>query len=117
MVRAVSAHDQRKALELYEDLLSLKEAPMRILYLLAREFNHIYQVKCLHEAGQNQKEIAAAVGLPPFTMRNYIPLAGQYEKQQLKSILEAFTGAETDVKTGRLNDRLAVELMLMQHSG
>ncbi|MBR0396768.1 MAG: DNA polymerase III subunit delta [Eubacterium sp.] len=116
MVRAVGAHNQRRALELYEDLLSLKEQPMRILYLLAREFNVIYQVKCLSEAGQNQKEIAAKAGVPPFAVRNYMPLAKQYEKKYLESVLEAFTEAETDVKTGRLNDRLAVELMLIRYS-
>ena len=89
---------------------------MRILYLLAREFNVIYQVKCLSEAGQNQKEIAAKAGVPPFAVRNYMPLAKQYEKKYLESVLEAFTEAETDVKTGRLNDRLAVELMLIRYS-
>ena len=117
MVRAVGAHDQRKALELYEDLLSLKEPPMRILYLLAREFNLIYQVKCLYEAGQNQKAIAQTAGVPPFAVRNYLTQATNYESGQLISIIETFTEAETDVKTGKLNDRLAVELMLIRHSG
>ena len=45
MVRAVSEKKQKKALGLYYDLLALKEPPMRILYLLARQFNLILQVK------------------------------------------------------------------------
>ena len=39
MIRAVTEKKQRKALDLYQDLLALKEPPMRILFLLARQFN------------------------------------------------------------------------------
>ena len=38
MVRAVTEKNQKKALELYYDLLTLKEPPMRILFLLAKQF-------------------------------------------------------------------------------
>ena len=41
MIRAVTEKNQKKALDLYYDLLSLKEPPMRILFLLARQFNLI----------------------------------------------------------------------------
>ena len=37
MVQAVAEQNQQKALELYYDLLFLKEPPMRILFLLARQ--------------------------------------------------------------------------------
>ena len=45
MIRAVTEKKQRKALDLYQDLLALKEPPMRILFLLARQFNLLLQVK------------------------------------------------------------------------
>ena len=38
MVEAVAAKQQKQALDYYYDLLALKEPPMRILYLLARQF-------------------------------------------------------------------------------
>ena len=38
MIDAISAKNQKKALDLYYDLLALKEAPMRILFLIARQF-------------------------------------------------------------------------------
>ena len=58
MIRAVTEKNQKKALELYYDLLSLKEPPMRILFLLARQFNLIMQVKELSAAGHDQSSIA-----------------------------------------------------------
>ena len=38
MVEAVAEKQQKKALDYYYDLLALKEPPMRILYLLTRQF-------------------------------------------------------------------------------
>ena len=47
MVSAIVNRQPRKAMDLYEDLLTLKEPPMRILFLIARQFNQLLQVKDL----------------------------------------------------------------------
>ena len=41
MVAAIVAGNTKKAMDLYEDLLTLKEPPMRILFLIARQFNQL----------------------------------------------------------------------------
>lgn len=116
MVRAVSEKKQKKALGLYYDLLALKEPPMRILYLLARQFNLILQVKELQESGCDQRTMVSRTGLAPFVVKNYIPMARKYSAEELRSAVEDFTQTETDVKTGRLNDVLSVELMIVKYS-
>ena len=116
MVRAVSEKKQKKALGLYYDLLALKEPPMRILYLLARQFNLILQVKELQESGCDQRTMASRTGLAPCVVKNYIPMARKYSAEELRSAVEDFTQTETDVKTGRLNDVLSVELMIVKYS-
>ncbi len=50
MPNAIAEKRQKTALDLYYDLLALKEPPMRILYLITRQFNLLMQVKDL----QNQ---------------------------------------------------------------
>ena len=116
MVRAVTEKRQREALQLYYDLLALKEPPMRILYLMGRQFNQLLLVKTMLEEGTDQKTIASRMGLAPFVVRNLIPLARGFSLEGLEQAVEDFTAAETDVKTGRLNDELSVELMLMKYS-
>lgn len=116
MIRAVTERRQKEALQLYYDLLALKEPPMRILYLMARQFNQLLLVKTMLEEGMDQKTIAARAGLAPFVVRNLLPLARRFSVRELEEILETFTGAETDVKTGKLNDELSVELMLIRCS-
>ena len=64
MMNAIAEKKQKKAMELYYDLLTLKEPPMRILFLLARQFNILLQVKELKRKGHDNKSIGEAVGLP-----------------------------------------------------
>jgi len=43
MINAIADKKQREALDLYYDLLALKEPPMRILFLIARQCNMLLQ--------------------------------------------------------------------------
>lgn len=56
MIDAISAKNQKKALDLYYDLLALKEAPMRILFLIARQFQNLLLIKACQ-----QKDILLSV--------------------------------------------------------
>ena len=51
MINNVAMKKQREALRLYDDLLTLKEPAMRILYLIARQFNTLLQIKELAVQG------------------------------------------------------------------
>lgn len=116
MVRAVADRNQKKALALYEDLLALKEPPMRILFLLARQFRHLMQTKEMLAEGKGQQEIGKTLGVPGFAAKNYINCAKGYEMEVLRHAVEDFTSAEEDVKNGRLGDTLSVELLIIQYS-
>ena len=45
MVNAIAEHNQRRALDLYYDLLTLKEPPMRIMYLITRQFQILLHLR------------------------------------------------------------------------
>ena len=66
MVNAVADKNQRRALDLYYDLIALKEPPMRILFLMIRQYRILFQVKALLKQGYGRKEIASKAGLHPF---------------------------------------------------
>lgn len=112
MVAAIAGRQTRKAMDLYEDLLTLKEPPMRILFLIARQFNQILQVKELMEKGMDRGTIASKLKLQPFVAGKTMPQARQFSREQLFSYVNSCIEAEEAVKTGRLSDRLAVELLI-----
>ena len=109
MVDNIVGKRQEKALDLYYDLLALKEPPMRILFLIARQFRILYLVKGLRSQGYGQKAIASKAGIPEFAVRKNLAQAEKLPVGKLKGAVADCVQAEEDVKTGRLNDRLAVE--------
>lgn len=116
MVEAVAAKQQKQALDYYYDLLALKEPPMRILYLLARQFKLLMEVKELSGRGYDKPQIAKTAGLHPFVAGKYIKQCRSFSKEELRSIMEEAANTEEMVKTGRLNDRMSVELFIVKYS-
>ena len=116
MVEAVAVKQQKKALNYYYDLLALKEPPMRILYLLARQFKLLLEVKDLCGKGYEKSQIAKTVGLHPFVAGKYIQQCRTFSREELRSIMEEAVNTEEMVKTGRLNDMMSVELFIVKYS-
>lgn len=116
MVDSVANKQQRKALDYYYDLIALKEPPMRILFLLVRQFKLLLEVKELDKRGYAKKDIATMVGIMPFVVGKYQEQAKTFRRSMLREIIEYGVDLEESVKTGRLNDTLAVELFIMKYS-
>lgn len=112
MITAIAARQTRKAMDLYEDLLTLKEPPMRILFLIARQFNQILQVKELAGKGLEKGAIGSKLKLQPFVAGKIMVQAKAFSREQILSYVDLCVDAEEGVKTGRLQDRLAVELLI-----
>ena len=116
MVRAVTEKNQKRALDLYYDLLTLREPPMRILFLLAKQFRQICLTKKMSQEGLSQTEIASKLGVPSFVVRNLASCARSYTVEELENAVRDFVDAEEAVKTGTLGDVLSVELLIVKYS-
>ena len=104
-------------MRLYYDLLTLKEPAMRILFLLARQFNLLLQVRELKKKGYPVKTIGENVGLPGFIAGKYVNQAAKFSTKDLRQAVTDCVEAEEAVKTGKMNDVLSVELLLIRYSG
>ena len=107
---------QRKALDLYYELLALKEPPMRILIFAGQAVPDFIHVQSLQKKRYGKKEIAAKAGLHPFAAGKYMEQTRYFKSEELRAVLEESADLEERVKTGRLTDTLAVELFLVKYS-
>ena len=117
MIQAITEKNQKKALNLYADLLEMKEPPMRILFLIARQFNQLLQLKSLSAQGMEKGEMAKKAGVPPFALGKYLAQCRKFASPILKKAVEDCIETEELVKTGRLGDQIGVELLIMKYSG
>lgn len=113
MIHAIADRQQKKALDLYYDLLALKEPPMRILFLIARHCNLLLQTKELKTKGYDKKAIGSKIGLAPFIAGKYVTQASRFKTMELKHAVARCIEAEEAVKTGKINDILSVELLIL----
>ena len=116
MIDEMTLGHQKKAMDIYYDLISQKEPPMRILYLISRQFNQLFQIQELGRLGYSRDRIAQQIGAQGFVVRKGQDLARRFESGRLKEAVQDCIAAETDVKTGKLSDRMAVELMIVKYS-
>lgn len=86
---------------------------MRILFLIARQCNMLLQTKELKSRGHDQRSIASSLGVPPFVAGKYLTQAARFKTNVLKAAVVKCVEAEEAVKTGRLNDMMSVEILIM----
>lgn len=116
MITAIASKKQQQALNLYYDLLVLKEPPMRILYLIVRQFNGILQVKESLAQGKSNADMARIMGVAPFIVGKYATQAKHFSIDQIKNALKDFAQTEESVKLGKIDDKMGVELMIIKYS-
>lgn len=109
---AIAAGHCAKALALLNDMEALKEPMPKVMFMIARQFRQLMQVKMLVRDGATQGEIAAHFKVPPFIAGKLVSQAKSFTAEKLEKAIS--TGLELDlaIKTGRLEDKAAVELMI-----
>lgn len=111
MTEALAQGRKKQALELYYDLIALQEKPMGILYMIQRQFHHLLIVKEMKKNRADKGSIASTIGVPPFAVQKYMTQADRFSLEELKKLLDYSLTLEEDVKSGRLKEQLAVELL------
>ena len=116
MVDSIASHRQKHALDLYYDLLAIKEEPMEILALICRHFNILSIVKVMSHQGFGNKDIATQASCPEWAVRKYQSQTKAFSLDQIKQAISDGVSYEEAVKTGRMNSQMAVELFIVQYS-
>jgi DNA polymerase-3 subunit delta len=116
MITAIATKNQKKALDLYYDLLVLKEPPMRIMYLITRQFNIMLQVKELINQRYDHANISKKLGIANFLVGKYVAQSKSFTLKQIKGALEECAATEQDFKSGRIDDKMGVELLIIKYS-
>lgn len=112
MTDAMAQGQKKRALDLYQDLIALHEKPLGILYMIQRQFHLLLVVKGMKEAGTDKHAVASAIAVPVFAAAKYMSQADRFPREEIGRLLEYSTQLEEDVKTGKLQEQIAVELLL-----
>ncbi len=113
-VDAVGAGDRGQALGLLESLLGTGEPPLRILYMIRRQFRLLARAKALFGEGTPRAEVASRLKVPPFVARKLEEGVRNLNEEDLERALSLVFDLERGLKGGSdLAEELQVELAVM----
>jgi DNA polymerase III subunit delta len=117
-VDALAAGDRGNALMLLEDLIGTGEPPLRLAYMVRRQFRLLARARALFARGASRGEVAKELKVPPFVARKLEEQAPGLREEDLEKALALILGLERGLKGGSdLGDELQVELAVLKLSG
>ncbi|NDO45714.1 DNA polymerase III subunit delta [Clostridium sp. MD294] len=116
LLNAMINGQSKQAITIYHNLLLMKESPLMILAMIIRQFRMILQCKILLEQVKVQSQIAEKMGLRDFMVKQYVQQSKYFNIEELRQALEFCLQVDINIKTGKWNSELAVELLLLQYS-
>jgi DNA polymerase-3 subunit delta len=116
-VDALAAGERSRALGLLEDLIGAGEPPLRVTYMVRRQFRLVAQARALFEGGASRGEVAKVLRVPPFVARKLEEQGSRLSEEDLELALALVLALERGLKGGSdLGDELQVELAVLKLS-
>ena len=116
-VDSLAAGERDRALALLEDLIGTGEPPLRLTFMIRRQFQLIARARALIERGIPRKEIASRLKVPPFVARKLEEQGRQLDEEHLERALGLVQDLESGLKGGSyLSDELQVEMTVLSLS-
>ncbi|WP_208558693.1 DNA polymerase III subunit delta [Marinilactibacillus kalidii] len=110
----VLSKEVQRSIELYQDLLTQKEDPIKIIALMIGQFRLLLQVKILRRKGYQQADIAKILKVHPFRVKLALQKEKKFEQSVLSKAHHQLIDADYLIKSGRVDPELQVELFIMK---
>ncbi len=109
---AVSEGNNSKALSLLNDMVALKEPMQKVLFMIIRQIRLIYRMKLLKKQGMREEAAAKQMGLTPFVATKVMSVSRNMDIGTLEKAMYYSLELDEAIKTGRITDRIAIELLI-----
>ncbi len=117
MIDAMAEGRKSQTMKLYYQLVENRESPIKILVMIERHFNILSGCADLSDRRADKGTIASRMGIHPYFVKKYVDMSKKFRTGQLRKIISECLSTEHDIKSGRISDRLGVELMIVKCSG
>lgn len=108
---AIMDKDFKKMYECYNDLMTLKEEPIKIIAMLGSTFTLVYQCKLLYNDGKRQNEIADILKVHPYRVK--LAIENNYKINNIKEILKKLHNLDYEIKSGQTDKVVALDNFLL----
>jgi DNA polymerase-3 subunit delta len=90
------------------------EPPLRMLAMIARHYRQLIQLKALQAQGVKAPEIARSLGIFEWKIASLVNQANRHSFARLEQAMAHILAADEAIKTGKLTDREAMDVLLAE---
>lgn len=101
-----------EALQLVDVLVKNGESPVKILYMMIRQFRLMYHSKVLKDKGFSSGDIPNLMSERPFVVQKVIGQGRHYSQEQLNNAYQFLAEMDLKIKSSKIDPRLAIELLI-----
>lgn len=98
----------------YNNLLFLKEQPLVILSMIARQFILLLQTKIFDQEKKSLDAIADLLGVKKFVVIDCLRQAKNFSCDKLAQAIKTCLDIDYKIKTGQLTDKLAIQTLIIK---
>lgn len=113
---AIAEKNINLALKLLNDMVILKEPMSKILFMIARQLRQILEMKLLILEGLGAKEASSHMGITPYIGNKILKQTKIFTVDALKEAVQEALDLDLSIKTGKINDRIAAEMLIFKLS-
>lgn len=116
LVKNIGDKNPNLALEQFNSMVLSKESPLMVLTMIGRQFRILLETKVMLENRQDSYEISKTLGLPVFVISDLIKQAKNFTKLSLYNGYKETLEIDTKIKSGKLKDTIALEMLIVKYS-
>ncbi|HEY0705511.1 MAG TPA: DNA polymerase III subunit delta [Polyangia bacterium] len=113
LTKAIGAGQKTQAMALLANLLSHREPPLRIQFMLVRQFRQIWRAKELDAAGVSRPEIAGQVGMSPHFLDDVLIPARRMSATALRRSFTLLYEADKRLKSSRVDPEIQISKLVL----
>jgi DNA polymerase-3 subunit delta len=113
-IDALASKDKKQALYLLHKHLENGDAPLYLLSMISYQFRNLLIIKELQDTQKPYNFIIKKSGLHPFVVQKSYHLCSQFSMSELKKIYQKIFQVDADIKTGKIEAELALDLLLSE---
>jgi DNA polymerase-3 subunit delta len=113
LIDSISSKNKSRSALLLNQQIGKGLNEIYILTMFVYQFRNLLKIKSLLEQNLSNREIAMKAKMHPFVVQKSIEQCGRFTISDLKKIYQKLFDADLAIKTGKINPRLALDLLVV----
>lgn len=109
----IQKNKKSNAIQLVNDLIAMKEEPIKLLALITSNYRLFYQSKILSQKGYSGQQIAKTINVHQYRVKLALNQARNYQLESLLNIIDSCAETDYKLKSSYMDKHLILELFIL----